>query len=139
MIVSTHIAKWGLVFLLVLFVLIIISGCKKKDVPPPDFEIAGSWRVSYYHIGSVDHTNDFNGYSFVFNNDSSLVATHNSIVETGSWTYNSSTIQFEISIGSTAPLTQLSKSWLLILKSDGELIFDEDSSSNDEELHFLKN
>lgn len=113
--------------------------CKKKETTPPVFTIPGSWRVSYYYKASIDHTNDFSGYSFVFNTDSSLVASHSNINESGAWSYNSFTLQFVIRIGTVPPLTEISKNWLLILKSDGELILDEDSTVNDEELHFLKN
>lgn len=118
---------------------LIFSGCKKKETTPPAFEIKGSWRVSYYHIGIIDRTNDFSGYSFVFNNDKTIVATHSSVNETGMWSYNSATLQFVITIGNGTPLKEISKNWLLILKSDNELVFDEDSTSNDEELHFIKN
>ena len=124
---------------IVILALLIFFGCKKKETTPPAFEIKGNWKVGYYHIGIVDHTNDFSGYSFVFNNDSSIIATHNSINESGTWSYNSSTIQFVITIGTGAPLIEISKNWLLILKSEGELIFDEDSTTNDEELHFIRN
>lgn len=128
-------------FFLVVIVFAIANciSCKKKETTPPVFTIPGRWRVSYYYKGNVDRTNDFSGYSFVFDTDSSLTASHSSINESGTWSYNSSTLQFVISIGTVLPLTEISKNWLLILKSDGELIFDEDSTVNDVELHFLKN
>ncbi|MEI7802451.1 MAG: hypothetical protein WCI97_07405 [Bacteroidota bacterium] len=129
-----------------LFFLIVIvysmaffAACKKKETTPPIFTISGSWRVSYYYKANVDRTNDFSGYSFMFNTDSSLVASLSSISESGTWSYSSSTLQFVITIGTVPPLTEISKNWLLILKSDNELIFDEDSTVNDEEIHFLKN
>lgn len=119
--------------------LLLFIACKKEETPAPPFTISGSWRVSYYVVGTVDHTSDFTGYTFVFKDDSSFVASHSGISETGSWSYNSGTIQFEITFGATAPLNQISKTWLLILKSETEIIFDEDNTLNDEELHFLKN
>ena len=124
---------------LIAIALLLSMACKKEEKPAPPFTISGNWRVSYYVIGTTDLTADFAGYTFVFNDDSSFVASHNGISETGSWSYNSGTIQFEITFSTAAPLNQISKTWLLILKSDSEIILDEDSTVNDEELHFFKN
>ena len=129
-------------FLIVLTIFsatLFFMSCKKKDTPAPPFIISGSWQLRHYAVGTVDKTSDFTGYSFVFNDDSSFVAEHNGISEVGTWSYNSGALLFEITIGATIPLTQISKTWLLILKSDSELILDEDNIVNDEELHFLKN
>lgn len=117
----------------------LLVNCKKKETIAPKFSIPGSWHVSYYTVASANHLSDFTGYTFEFNTDSSFVASTATATETGNWTYNSSTLQFNISIGTVFPLTQLSKGWILILKTENELILDEDSSMNDEELHFLKN
>lgn len=124
---------------LIAIALVFSFGCKKEETPAPPFSIAGNWRVSYYVVGTTDHTSDFTGYSFVFNDDKSLAASHSGITDSGTWSYNSGSIQFEITIGTIAPLTQISKTWLLILKSENEIVLDEDATANDEELHFLKN
>lgn len=117
----------------------LLANCKRKDTVAPEFSIPGNWHVSHYAVASVNHLNDFSGYVFEFKTDSTLVATNASTTETGNWTYNSSTLQFNISIGTSFPLAQINKSWILILKTENELILDEDSTVNDEELHFLKN
>jgi len=45
----------------------------------------GTWRVSNYTDDGVDETSDYNGFTFTFNSDGSLVAEGSSRTLTGTW------------------------------------------------------
>ena len=44
----------------------------------------GSWKVAYF-FDKADETSDFEGYSFLFNDDDVAIATKNSLSVQGSW------------------------------------------------------
>lgn len=45
----------------------------------------GDWRVTLFNDSGENETSDFNGYTFNFNTDGSLVATNGSNTVTGTW------------------------------------------------------
>lgn len=123
------------------------SSCKKEDNSPAsttNSSIAGiittgNWRVSYYHEGSNDHTSNFNGYTFAFNSNGSTTATDTSGSISGTWRIDDSNVnEFHMTIGSSAPLTDLSRGWLITSQTSSEIQMKDDGGSSNEELHFTK-
>jgi len=126
-------------FLLAFLLLSCMMACKKKEQAKKPLDLSGSWYVSFYQVGAADHTSDFSGYTFSFNTDSSFVATKNGVNYPGTWKYSASDFIFNITTSGTSSLQNINEDWLLILKSETEIMLDEDSTVNDEELHFRKN
>lgn len=122
-------------------IILFAFACKKKEVPGKTVSetlSAGSWKINFYQVSTVDHTSEFNGYTLVFKTDNTLNATNGSGTTAGTWSYDSNLLKFNITIGSSTPLTNLSKDWLIVLMNDDEVIFDQDSTVSVEELHIKK-
>jgi hypothetical protein len=45
----------------------------------------GDWQVTYFVDSGVDQTNDFNGYTFVFNTDGTVIASNGNQTVNGTW------------------------------------------------------
>lgn len=50
-----------------------------------NFVQSGTWRITRFVDSNQDETSDFNGYSFTFNDDGSLVASNGTNSITGTW------------------------------------------------------
>lgn len=46
---------------------------------------SGSWRVSNYNDDSIDETDDYNGFTFTFEDNGTLVASINTVETQGTW------------------------------------------------------
>lgn len=120
--------------------------CKKEDNSPAvsgssvsTVITSGSWRVSYYHENSDDHTTDFSGYTFTFSSNGTMTAAKSSSTTNGTWEIDDSNVnEFHMSIGSSTPLNKLTHGWLIISQSSSEIHMKDDNSSHSEELHFTK-
>lgn len=93
-----------------------IDYCPENNITPLDFTAtltSGSWEIPYYFADS-DKTASYSGYSFVFKNDYSVVATKGAVTETGQW---QSTVQYgvrEVQLTfSSAELSKLNTNWKL--------------------------
>lgn len=64
-----------------------IDNCPENNIATLDFDgtiVKGSWTIPYFFDES-DKTASYSGYSFVFKNDKSVVASKNGSSETGQW------------------------------------------------------
>ena len=64
-----------------------IDYCPENNIVTLDFTETitnGSWEIPYFFDDSVK-TSNYSGYSFVFKNDQTVVASNGSITETGQW------------------------------------------------------
>ena len=128
--------------------LVTVSSCKKEDNSNPDngnnssiagIITAGSWRVSSFHESGNDRTANFNGYVFTFSSSGTVTAVNSAGTTVGTWRIDDSNVnEFHISIGSTAPLSDLDRGWLITSQSTNEIQMTDDDSSHDRELHFTK-
>lgn len=91
-----------------------IDYCPENNVVTVDFVATltnGSWDIPYYFADS-EKTSTYNGYTFVFKNDQSVIATKGAVSQTGQW---ETTLQYgvrELKINfSSAPLAQLNSNW----------------------------
>lgn len=50
----------------------------------------GTWRVTYFFDTDSEETNDFNGYTFNFNSDGTLVASNGTNTVNGTWSVDDS-------------------------------------------------
>ena len=127
----------------ILFISILFSAvsCKKDDVATTIFNASqvttGTWQVTSFHEDDQDHTADLIGYTFIFNTDGTLTAELSGIQTTGTWDFDDSGNELHLNIGTTSPLSDINKGWI-ILESTATSLRLGDDSSNNEELDFTK-
>lgn len=133
--------------LLIFAIATMVVSCKKDDNTKPDDNsnssmsaiiISGTWRVSYFHESGDDHTSNFSGYTFTFNSKGTMAATNSAGTTNGTWSNDDSQNGLHISLGSSNPLKDLSKGWLIISKTSNEIKLEDDNSAHNEELHFTR-
>ena len=121
------------------------SSCKKDDNGAsgtgPDLTpvlTSGTWRVSYYHHASDDHTSNFSGYTFAFNANGTLNAVNSGSTTSGTWSQDDSHNELHLSMGNSSPLSDLNKGWLILSGSSTEIVLTDDNLTHNEEVHFTK-
>ena len=118
-----------------------VISCKKSDTSPVIFNTSavtsGTWKVSSFHESSSDHTADFTNYVFTFDSNGTLTSNNAGDITTGSWNFDDSGNQLHLNIGSSSPLTDISKGWIILESTETSLKL-QDDSSNGEELDFVK-
>ena len=98
---------------------------------------AGKWKVSWFWDKDKEETSDFNGYSFEFKSDGTLVASlPDNSTKSGTWSVSST--KFIITIGGTYALDEMTDDWLLLEKSDNLIRLKDDNATHLEELHLEK-
>lgn len=130
---AKHIALALLVFTL------FFTACKKDDSPgsnTANLQSGQKWQVSYYYDSDKVETYKFSGYSFEFKDDGTLIASNSSGSTSGTWSINSSSNKFIISMGSMAPLDDLNDDWLINSQDNNNLKLKDDNTTKLEELHF---
>ena len=117
-----------------------IDYCPENNIATLDFAQAitnGSWEIPYFFDDS-EKTASYNGYSFVFKNDNTVVATKGATSQTGQW---ESTVLYgarEVKIEFAAePLNKLNRNWKLFEFNNSQVRLREVSSSTDY-LYFQK-
>jgi len=117
--------------------------CNKDDnndtLPSTNVITTGTWRVSHFYDNNDDHTSNFTGYTFAFNSDGSLTAISSTDTTIGTYNFVDSQNELHISLGNNDPLNDLSESWVIITKTTTEMKLKDDNTSQNEELHFIKN
>lgn len=118
-----------------------------------DLAVSGSWTISSYVDSGTDETNDFNGYTFTFNADGSLVAFNGSATITGNWSVTSDDssddddydsdddIDFNIMFSAPPEFAELSDDWDIVSRSASRIELIDISGGNGETdtLTFEKN
>ena len=143
---------------MIVCVVMVSTGCSKSYNSPgsttnstdPLIAIvtSGSWTVGSYTQMTVDKTSSLQGYSFVFANGGKLTATNGSSTTEGSWSSTQAAAgiyggpptkaTFTISLGTTAPLDKISKTWNLADDSNGLIHLDNPQSVEDEHIALKK-
>ena len=97
-----------------------VSCSKKKQIDEIEKNVQdGSWRVTSYIDSGVDHTNDFNGYSFTFSDNGDVIAVNGGTTVSGTWSITSSNsdddsnddMDFNLSFASPADFEELTDDW----------------------------
>lgn len=76
---------------------------------------SGKWKISNFIKNGVDFTSDFTGYQFQFNNNKTVDAFKNSVLEkTGTWNANSTNKTIEANFSSTInPVLMINGLWTI--------------------------
>ena len=92
----------------------------------------GSWKVAYF-FDKEDETSDFEGYSFLFNDDDVAIATKNSLSVQGSWDTDDSsqgTTKLYLDFGAASPLEELNEDWIVVESSTSRITLEHESGGN---------
>jgi len=90
----------------------------------------GGWQVTLYKEDGVDHTSDFNGYTFTFGNTMVVTASNSTNSYTGTWLVTdngadddsaSSDVDFNLLFTEPTVLTELSEDWDVISSSNTKI------------------
>ncbi len=117
-----------------------------------DLAISGTWVINSYIDSGTDETSDYNGYTFSFNADGSLVADNGSTTVTGTWSvtaddssddddYDSNDdIDFNIFFASPPVFEELTDDWDIVSRSSTriELIDISGGDGSTDTLIFVK-
>lgn len=139
-------SKQLMLFMMTTFLAMTIWSCENTsddDMSGNDISVivteATEWRVTYYWDKDKDETSDFQGYSFQFEDDGSLLAFQGgNLTFTGSWSVNSSSNKLVLNLGQLEPLDELTDDWLIINKSNVRIELKDDNDEHLEELHLEK-
>lgn len=138
-----------------LALMVAFSSCSKKNdnnVNPSDNGsksqmVTGQWLVSYYFDSGKDETGNYNGYTFVLDDNGTLTATNGSSSFTGKWWIGSagsdddnSSNRFNIQISGNKAMEDITDDWRIVSLSDSNIQLEDDSNSGAsiEKLHFAR-
>ncbi|MWB93291.1 hypothetical protein GON26_02875 [Flavobacterium sp. GA093] len=118
-----------------------IDNCPENNIITLDFTATitnGSWEIPYFFDESLK-TSNYSGYSFVFKNDKTVVATKGAVSETGQW--DSRVLygvrEFQLNFSSSL-LSKLNQDWKLFEFNNSQIRVRDVSNSN-RYLYFEKN
>jgi hypothetical protein len=123
----------------VLLVLTLFAfACQKEKgagIPVSGALTTGTWYVSKFTSDSLDETNIYNGYTFIFNTNGELTASCTYGTTVGSWYAeddNDGSDEFRIALGNIDPLDKLSKRWKIRSQTSSKVELFEDDHGSDE-------
>ncbi len=111
----------------------------------------GGWIITEYIDSGQDETNDFNGFTFSFNVDGTLVASSTATTYNGTWSVEDergddnsqgdSDVDFNIFFNLTNEFEDLNDDWDVVSSSDTRLVLIDVSGGNGDidELTFERN
>jgi hypothetical protein len=125
-------------WMMLLVTLMILAGCTNKsdDNATPDntgSQIStGTWKVSNYIDSGEDETHKFNEYTFVFENNGSITATHSSGSQSGTWSKGNddSQLKLYLTFGNVSPLDELNDDWHIIEQNATTIELEDVSGGN---------
>lgn len=101
---------------------------------------SGSWKITYFFDSDQNETNHFNGYTFTFKENGSLVAVNGSTTITGTWSVTdsnssdddggSSDTDFNIFFASPPDFEELSDDWDIISVTNSKIELTDVSGGN---------
>ncbi len=138
---------------IMMFCLLFLAACEEENTETDDqitsADVAqiqaavmnGEWRIAYYFDSEKEETQDYFGYVFSFNQDSSLVASNGSLSISGAWSISDSAdnsddsndmgdIDFNIFFGTPDDFEELSDDWDILEYSDTILRLTDVSGGN---------
>lgn len=103
----------------------------------------GSWTIHMYLNETKDETANYSGYVFTFNSNGSVSAVKSGVTTTGTWTevVDSGKRKFILKWnggGIPVLLLQIEEDWVLKAKSSTLVELLNQTATNNDELHFIK-
>lgn len=102
---------------------------------------AGTWRVTLFTDSGNNETSDFNGYTFTFNANGTIVAMNGGITKTGTWSQSSNKLIINLGAkdNTNKPLGELTDDWQIESVTDNVINLKDDNPASNERLQFTKN
>jgi hypothetical protein len=100
-----------------IFLLLTLQACKKKSDVQEDLVIlamtTGQWKMTSFVEGGTDRTSDFSSYRFKYNNNNTVDAINNGVIEkSGTWNGSASTMSISANFPTAvAPLALINGTW----------------------------
>jgi len=101
---------------------------------------SGSWKITYFFDSDQNETNHFNGFTFTFDENGSLVGVNGSTTITGTWSVTdsnssdddggSSDVDFNIFFASPPDFEDLSDDWDIISVTNSKIELTDVSGGN---------
>ena len=101
---------------------------------------SSDWIITNFNDSGQDETSNFNGYSFSFNSDGTLVATNGSDMVAGTWSIvddssnddsnDNDDIDFNIFFASPDDFNDLSDDWNIVSKTNSTIVLIDVSGGN---------
>lgn len=122
----------------------ILTSCSNgEEINPPSTNTLSdqTWTVSYFFDNDQEETDDFAGYSFIFNSNGQAMASNNAGTTTGTWSIISDDgfRKFVLDFGLGKPLEELNDDWIIVEETENVLKLRDDNDTKVEELHFSAN
>ncbi len=110
--------------------------CKKETTSGTNVDLgSGTWRISYYW-DQADKTYNYTNYYFMFLSGGTLMAHGSSSTITGTWNQTDSRINITFS---NPAVSDLNGNWLKTELTNSSIKLKNDSPTQDDQLHFVKN
>ena len=101
-----------------------------NSLPATANNVAGQFTVGSF-VSTGDQTSVFNGFTFIFKENGTIVATKGNDTFNGTWSFDDSN-NTEIKINfSDAPLNQLNKGWHIADLTEDHLLLTDDGKNED--------
>jgi len=139
--------------LFLLALTISLASCSKSNDDNPSNnsnnnnteQVSGDWQVTYYFDSGKDETNNYSGYTFIFNTGGQMQAVNGTGTYNGTWQIgdrssddDSASNKFVISITGNKQLDDLQDDWVIVKITDTEISLKDDNPASAEELRFGK-
>ena len=123
--------------ILIAAVLTLLLSCSKsKTDKAATVNISdGTWRISYFW-DQQDKTSNYSSYYFMFLNGGTFMAHGSSTTITGTWSQTGTRININFS---NPTMSDLNGDWLKTELTNSGIKLKDDSPSQDDQLHFVKN
>jgi hypothetical protein len=105
-----------------------------------DLMTSSDWIITNFNDSGQDETSNFNGYTFSFNSNGTLVATNGSNMVSGTWSIvddssnddsnDNDDIDFNIFFASPDEFTDLSEDWNIVSKTNTVIVLTHVSGGN---------
>lgn len=118
--------------------LILLSACEKESFFTEEINAslpAGTWKVSAYNESGTDHTSDFSGYHFTFDEGGAVTVVTATDTVTGTWSATDSDddnqTHFNLAFSLTSsPWDELTDDWHVVSQSATSLELEDVSGGN---------
>ncbi len=115
---------------------VVFLSCKKETTNSNNIDLgSGTWRISYFW-DQGDKTSNYSSYYFMFLNGGTLMAHGSPTTITGTWSQTSTRININFS---NPAMSDLNGDWLKTELTNSGFKLKDDSPSQDDQLHFVKN
>lgn len=98
-----------------------LAGCNTTDDSLSEVVVRDTWKVDTFLDNGDDHTDDFDGYLFVFLDGGAVTATRLGVDVHGTWDAQDGDRRFSLFFATGFPLNGLSERWIVDSFDSGEV------------------